>query len=144
MQQKLLKCGGSSKPINLKPKNCGGIFDVDLKVKRLEELESSMQNPDVWNNHEEMQKINKEKSLIEKAVQQYQKITTQVDDTLVLLEMAEDESDESTFGEIKSELEALEASLQDLELKSFLSGESDGNSAYLSINSCCRLSNSCS
>ncbi|MCB0357411.1 MAG: peptide chain release factor 2 [Bdellovibrionales bacterium] len=119
----------------MKPKNCGGIFDIDQKVKRLEELESAMQNPDVWNNHEEMQKINKEKSLLEKSVQQYQNIVGKVDDTLVLLEMAEDENDEATFSEIKVEINFIEHFLEDLELKSFLSSETDGNSAYLSVNS---------
>ena len=82
-----------------------------------------------------MQKINKEKSLLERSVQQYKTIISHIDDTLVLLEMAVDESDESVFAEVKAELTKLSTALEDLELKSFLSGESDGNSAYISINS---------
>jgi hypothetical protein len=44
-----------------KPSNCGGIFDIDAKVKRLLELENKAQDPSTWNNHQEMQKLNKEK-----------------------------------------------------------------------------------
>ncbi len=112
----------------------GGIFDIDKKTKRLEELESAMQNPDVWNNHSEMQKINQEKALLEKSVEQYKSITMQIEDALVLLEMAESESDEESFKEVQLELNKLLKQVTDLELKSFLSGESDGNNAYLSVN----------
>ncbi len=126
---------GNYRDINPRLLNCGGFFDVDFKVKRLQELESAVQNPEVWNNHAEMQKINQEKSILERSVEQYNKITTQIDDTLVLLEMAEDEADDGTFLEVKNELSSLEDALDDLELKSFLSGESDANSTYLSVNS---------
>ena len=89
----------------------------------------------MWNNHLEMQKINKEKALIEKSVVQYRTIKNRIEDTLVLLEMAEEENDDDTFSEVKKELKSLEELLDDLEIKSFLSHESDGNSTYISVNS---------
>ena len=114
--------------------NYGGIFEVDKKRKRLDELETAMQNPDVWNNHQEMQKLNKEKALLEKSVEDYHTLTTQIDDALVLLEMACEEEDEDSFSEVKSELKKIKSAVEALELKSFLSGEVDANGAYLSIN----------
>lgn len=114
---------------------CGGIFDIDAKSKRLEELDQASQNPDVWNNHQEMQKINKEKVLLERAVADYKDLSTRTEDALVLLEMAKEAQDENVFKEVQSELQSLEAKYNDLELKRLLNGEQDGSSSYLSINS---------
>ena len=114
---------------------CGGIFDIDAKKKRLEELESQAQNPAVWNNHKEMQKINQEKVLLEKSVVDWESLCSKVDDTLVLLELVIDEKDEGSFEEIKGEVGDMLKRVEELELKSLLSGEADGNNCYLSINS---------
>lgn len=104
-----------------------------MKAKRLDELEAASQNPDVWNNHQEMQKINKEKVILEKAVKDYNELTQRVDDALVLLEMAQEANDESSFGEVLSELKAMETKFNELELTSLLNGEQDAMSSYLSI-----------
>jgi len=113
----------------------GGIFDIDIKSKRLEELEQKSQNPEVWNNHLEMQKINQEKVLLDRAIQDYKELNQKIEDGLVLLEMAVDAQDESSFLEVKNDLQYIRSRLDDLELKSLLNGEVDANSSYLSINS---------
>lgn len=113
----------------------GGTFDVDKKSKRLEELESAAQNPAVWENHLEMQKINREKALIEKSVGDWRDLSQMVEDSFVLLEMAADAQDEDTFKEVKSELVKMRKKVGDLELKSLLSGPMDADGAYISVNS---------
>lgn len=93
------------------------------------------ENPEVWNRPEEMQKINKEKAILEKAVDSWKELDRRVEDLQVLLEMAAEANDEGTFDESKAETAALEALVHDLEIKKMLSGELDGNGTYLSINS---------
>jgi len=82
-----------------------------------------------------MQKINKEKVLLERALADYNDLSTRADDALVLLEMAKDAQDENTFQEVIGELKSLELKYNDLELKRLLNGEQDASSSYLSINS---------
>lgn len=82
-----------------------------------------------------MQKHNKEKAFLEKAVAEYEGFARRVEDVKVLLEMATEAQDEGTFLEAKEELSQLTKLGQDLELKRVLNGELDANSAYLSINS---------
>jgi peptide chain release factor 2 len=94
----------------------------------------SSENPETWNNPAEMQKINKEKALVEKAVSEWQSLSSRVDDGFVLMEMAVEGKDEPTFEELKTEVSALEALAHELEIKKMLSGELDANSTYLSIN----------
>lgn len=115
--------------------SCGGIFDVDLKKKRLSELEQASQNPAIWEKPAEMQKIQKERAVLEKSVSDWSQLDSKLSDSEVLLEMAVEEKDESTFEDLKSELIKMERTIEDLELKSLLSGELDGNSCYISINS---------
>jgi peptide chain release factor 2 len=117
------------------PASFGGIFDLESKKRRLQELAMAAENPAVWNKPEEMQKLNKEKSFLEKAVQEFDSFEQGISDGKVLLEMAIEAQDEETFTEAKSEIQKLEKQGQGLELKRVLNQEMDSNSCYLSINS---------
>lgn len=92
------------------------------------------ENPAVWEKPAEMQKLNKEKALIERAIGEYDSYNNKLEDAKVLLEMAVEAQDEDSFKEVKSELAACEKLGRDLELKRVLSGELDANGTYLSIN----------
>ncbi|WP_371716664.1 peptide chain release factor 2 [Bdellovibrio sp. ZAP7] len=116
-------------------KELRGYFDLDKKKKRLDELAIQAENPALWGKPDEMQKLNKEKSLLDKAVGEFDSFTSRLSDASVLLEMAAEATDESSFVEVKTEVSSLEKLAQELELKRVLNGELDGNSTYLSINS---------
>lgn len=104
-------------------------------MDRLKELKFQAENPDLWNKPAEMEKINREISINEKTCEQWQSLNGKVEDVSVLLDMAEEEGDEPSFLEAVAELESLKAIISDLELKKLLDGETDANSAFLSINS---------
>ena len=71
---------------------------------------------------------------MEKSVADFQALIQRIEDGLVLLEMAEEASDEDSFKEVKAETAAIEKLYDELELKSLLREEIDQNSSYLSIN----------
>ncbi|WP_409477633.1 peptide chain release factor 2 [Pseudobdellovibrio sp. HCB154] len=112
-----------------------GYFDLDRKKKRLEELAMAAENPDLWTKPAEMQKLNKEKTLLEKAFAEWNQFFNRLEDAKVLLEMAVDGHDENSFKEVKSELNEVRKIGEQLELQKVLGGELDANSTYLSINS---------
>jgi peptide chain release factor 2 len=82
-----------------------------------------------------MQKLNQEKTFLERSVADYNELTQKVEDGLTLLEMASEAEDEQSFQEVKTELTTIQSRINDLELKSLLNGEVDFNNAYISINS---------
>lgn len=82
-----------------------------------------------------MQKINKERAILERAIGEWSAFNSRLEDVAVLLEMAVEAQDESTFQEVKQELTQIQKTGEALELQRVLSGELDANSAYLSINS---------
>lgn len=92
------------------------------------------ENPALWEKPAEMQKLNQEKTLLEKAVNEYETFQTKLEDAKVLLEMAVEASDEDSFKEVKQELATCDELGKSLELKRVLSGELDANSTYLAIN----------
>lgn len=93
------------------------------------------ENPDLWTKPAEMQKLNKEKTLLEKAFGEWNQFFNRLQDAKVLLEMAVDGQDEDSFKEVKSELSDVRKIGDQLELQKVLGGELDANSTYLSINS---------
>lgn len=82
-----------------------------------------------------MQKLNKEKSALEKTINEWQDLKQRTDDGLVLLEMSVEADDETSFQECKSDLIKIEHDLKGLELKTMLKGEGDFNNAFISLNS---------
>lgn len=95
----------------------------------------SASNPELWQNPNEMQKLNQEKALLEKSVGDWSSLNTRLEDAGVLLEMSVEENDEQSFSELVEEVTHLEKLADDLELKKLLNGEVDANNAFISINS---------
>jgi peptide chain release factor 2 len=81
-----------------------------------------------------MQKLQKERSTLTKALSEFDQLASQVDDGLVLLELAQEGSDEESFKEVKETLIRAAKLADDLELKKMLGGQADLNGAYLAIN----------
>jgi len=98
-------------------------------------LALQIENPALWEKPAEMQKLNKEKTLLEKAVGEFDSFANRLSDASVLLEMAVEAQDEDSFLEVKAEVAGLEKYGQELELKRVLNGELDSHNTYLSINS---------
>ena len=84
--------------------NFGGIFDLDKKKRRLDEITMQSENPAIWGQPEQMQKLNKEKAFNEKALLEWSRFHSGFEDAKVLLEMALEAQDEATFTELKSDL----------------------------------------
>ena len=84
--------------------NFGGIFDIDQKLEELKELEHKAQNPELWKNPKEMEKVNRDKAIIERTCEQWNELNSKIDDVSVLLDMAEEEKDEDSFLEAVDEV----------------------------------------
>lgn len=113
----------------------GGIFEVDIKLKRIEELELSEQNPDVWNDHQAVQRINQEKITLKKVIATWRGLKQKIEDAEVLVEMVLEADDKESFAELKLEIEKIKTLSSELETQSLLSGEMDSHNAYLTVNS---------
>ena len=86
-----------------------------------------------------MQKLHQEKALLQKPIEQSQKLTSQMETLETLLEMIRESSktqeQDSLFKEFHIEFQFLKSLYQDLDLQTMLGQPLDSNNAYLTINS---------
>ena len=114
--------------------NCGGIFDLDSRRARLEELERLSADPALWDDRERAQELLREKRGLERDLE-YEAATQELEsDAAVLLELAEQEQDDETAREAVERLDELESRVEESELRRMLSGEQDRLGAIVSIN----------
>lgn len=113
----------------------GGIFDYDTKRERLEEVLRQMEDPTIWENPEEAQKLGQEKAGLEKTVETLESVSDGTADCLEMLELAAEEQDQELVKSIEQDLFALEKQLAALEFKRMFSGPMDANNAFIDIQS---------
>ena len=86
-----------------------------------------------------MQKLNQEKSLLQKPIEQWQTLNSQMENLETLLEMIRESSQvqeqDSLFQEFHLEFQSLKSLSQNLDLQTMLGQPLDPNNAYLTINS---------
>ncbi|MBI5599595.1 MAG: peptide chain release factor 2 [Deltaproteobacteria bacterium] len=109
------------------------MFDPDSKEKELREIEKSSSRPDLWANQAEAQDIMKKKASLEAAVFSFRRIGGIIEDSEVLLALAEEENDAGTAGEAECKAAEAEDALKDLEVKRMLGGENDRLNAIVAI-----------
>ena len=112
----------------------GGDFDLAGLKARLEELNVELARPGLWDDHEQAQKVSREKNALERELSLYAKVGQSLDDAATLLELADEADDDDTRLEAADQLDRVESALEDAELRQLLGGEHDASDAILSIN----------
>jgi len=115
------------------PSRSGGIFDFDGKVERLEEVTRELEAPDVWEDNERAQALNKERAALDSSVQAQRAVIEGTRDAGELLEMAIDEEDAGTLASVEADLRRLEAQIGALEFQRMFAGEMDDRPCFIDI-----------
>ena len=87
----------------------------------------------MWNDPERAQNLGRERAQLAQIVETLDEMSGGLADASELLEMADEEGDESAVADIVTELNRLQASLEKLEFRRMFSGEMDPNNCYLDI-----------
>ena len=72
----------------------GGIFDWDQAIKRLDYLNHKAEDPSLWNNPQDAQKLMRERQFLDESINGLRAIETAISDNCELIELGEDEGDE--------------------------------------------------
>ncbi len=112
----------------------GGIFDWDTAKTRLDKLNARVEDPNLWNNPQNAQKIMRERQHLESSITAYSNLEHSLDDNIALIELGEEEQDEDVVAEAEGALKDLLKEAQKREVETLLSGEADANDTYLEIN----------
>ncbi|AYL36368.1 peptide chain release factor 2 [Streptomyces fungicidicus] len=109
------------------------VLDLDKLRADIAVLEEQAAAPSLWDNPDEAQKITSKLSHLQAEVRKAEGLRGRIDDLAVLFEMAEEEDDPDTRAEAESELTLVKKALDEMEVRTLLSGEYDSREALVNI-----------
>ncbi len=113
----------------------GGIFDVDQKRDRLQEVQRELEDPTIWNKPEKAQSLGRERVQLDSVVSTTDSLESGLKDATELFDLAVSEDDVASVDYIIQELDKITKKIEALEFQRMFSGEMDGNSAFVDIQS---------
>jgi peptide chain release factor 2 len=113
----------------------GGIFDFANKKEQLEEVSRELEDPDIWNDPDNAQRLGKERTQLEGIVNTIEVLDSGLEDARDLLEMAEMEADQEAVDSVIEDISEFTKKVEFLEFQRMFSGDMDANNAFLDIQS---------
>src|SRR6266536_2589528 len=110
------------------------VLEPDTMRKEADGLRVRAGDPGLWADQEQAQAITRRLSYLNGEIARLESLHRRLDDTRVMFELAESENDEPTRVEATAELAALRTEIDQLEIRTLLSGEYDSREALISIN----------
>ncbi len=104
-------------------------LNIPNKQQRIEQLEAEAGASKFWDDPDKAQKIMQELSRLKAEIDRWQNIANQVNDTLELAQM----DDDNLLDELTKEVEQLSKTVEHMELQALLSGPYDQENAIFSI-----------
>ncbi|RJE85663.1 peptide chain release factor 2 [Paenibacillus sp. 1011MAR3C5] len=110
-----------------------GSLDLDLKQEMIANFEEKMSMPDFWDDNERAQSLISELNAVKSVVEQYAKLNNDHEELQMMLELAEEEDDESMGQELKESVEQLLDRVSDFELQLLLNQPHDKLNAIVEL-----------
>jgi peptide chain release factor 2 len=111
------------------------VLDLGKLRGEVAELEEQAAAPDLWDDPEKAQKVTSRLSYVQGDVRRVEDLRRRVDDAQVLWEMAIEADDAGSIAEVDGEAVALRKAIDELEIRTLLSGEYDSREALVTIRS---------
>ncbi|MFJ6792260.1 peptide chain release factor 2 [Streptomyces angustmyceticus] len=109
------------------------VLNLDKMRADVAVLEEQAAAPSLWDDPENAQKITSRLSYLQGQLRKAEDLRGRVDDVEVLFELADAEGDEDARAEAEAELTAVRKAVDELEVRTLLSGEYDSREAVVNI-----------
>ncbi|MFN8107590.1 MAG: peptide chain release factor 2 [Nocardioidaceae bacterium] len=113
----------------------GSVLDLDKLRSDIAALEEQVAAPDLWDDQTNAQKVTGKLSELQGTLERFSSLDSRVDDLDVLVELAVEEGDADSLAEADAELGRLRQAVEQLEVRTLLSGEYDAREALVTIRS---------
>lgn len=108
-------------------------LNIELKRKRIEELEKLTFEPNFWDDNKNSAKVLTEMKVLKNSCDMVEKLEKELSDAIGYLEIAEEMNDVESFKESDKISKKLDEKLEKLEIDTLLSEEYDSNNAIVTI-----------
>ncbi|WP_030692059.1 peptide chain release factor 2 [Streptomyces globisporus] len=109
------------------------VLDLEKLRADIAVLEEQAAAPSLWDDPEAAQKITSKLSHLQAEVRKAETLRGRIDDLAVLFELAEEMDDPDTLAEAEAELTSVRKALDEMEVRTLLSGEYDEREALVNI-----------
>ena len=110
------------------------VLDLDGMRREIAELREQSADPELWSDQEHAQAVTRRLSYLESELNRVEGLRQRLEDAATLYELAGEMDDEDTRKEADEELVALHKAIQQLEVRTLMSGEYDEREALVTIN----------
>jgi peptide chain release factor 2 len=110
------------------------VLNPDAMRKEADGLRDRSADPELWADQEQAQAVTRRLSYLEGELARLAALKQRLDDVAVMFELAESENDQPTREEAARELAAVRIEVNQLEIRTLLSGEYDAREALIAIN----------
>ena len=109
-------------------------LDLDYKKQRIEELQRESEAPDFWLDADKANQKMKQLKELQTIVSDADGLLSSYSDMMDMIEMGNEEEDETVPEIVREEMDAFIAKLEDMRLSTLLTGEYDDSNAIISLN----------
>ena len=114
-------------------KELAGALGLDMLRKEQEKLEAQSAENGFWDDIENSQKVLRKIAQLKNKIASYDNLKRDFDDTLTLIELADEEEDLSMLEEATESVDRVIKGIEELRLTTLLSGEYDSKNAILTF-----------
>lgn len=108
-------------------------LNIESLTKEAAELELITGEPGFWDNPDRSRVVLQRQGTVKNKLDGYRKLCALFDDTMTLIELAEEAQDESVYEEALADCDKLEQLINDTRLSTLLTGEYDAKNAILTF-----------
>lgn len=109
------------------------VLDLDRLRKELAELNEAAAAPNLWDDPDAAQKVTSRLSFVQGEINRVEGLRRRLDDAAIMLELADSEDDAATRDEVANEVASMRTAIEELEVRTLLSGEYDQREALITI-----------
>ena len=111
----------------------GGWFDYAGKRNRLDELTSTLEDPELWQDHTRMQTLERERATLAREVSELDELAQAIAEQREWLQLSAEEPETALLDELGERIAQLDQQTAELEFTRLFSGEADRNPAFIDI-----------
>ncbi len=116
-------------------KTIGSVLDLGRMRTEIADLGEQVAAPDLWDDQANAQRVTGRLSVLQHDLERFTALEGRLDDLEVMVELAAEEDDAEAAAETEAELKRLRQSVEQLEVRTLLSGEYDAREAIISVRS---------
>jgi peptide chain release factor 2 len=116
-------------------KTIGQVLDLDGMRAEIADLGVQVAAPDLWDDQDNATRVTGRLSALQGQLDRYTELDGRLEDVEIMVELSQEEGDASALADAETELAKIHKAVENLEVRTLLSGEYDAREAIISVRS---------